>query len=67
MPNGRRPEVLTEEDLGRINTALEQLDVANEIIEQATQAGIDVNEFRERAKQSKDQLLRIKNTFFPGR
>lgn len=67
MANGRMPEIFTEQDLQRINAALLQLDQANEVIEAATQAGIDVEQFRERAKANREQLLRIKNTFFPGR
>jgi hypothetical protein len=67
MANGKPTEVLSEQDLARINTALGQLDRANQVIDMATQAGLDVNTFKERAKTSRDQLLRIKNTFFPGR
>lgn len=66
MANGNN-QVLNEQDLGRINTALGQLQRAEEVIDMATRAGIDVATFKDRAKTSKDQLLRIKNTFFPGR
>lgn len=67
MANGNQPQVLTEQDLARINTALASLDRADQVIDMATRAGIDVNTFKDRAKTSKEQLLRIKNTFFPGR
>lgn len=67
MANGNQAPILTESDLGRINTALGQLQRADEVIDMATRAGIDVKQFADRSKQSKDQLLRIKNTFFPGR
>lgn len=60
-------QIFTEEDLQRINSALAQLDQANEVIDMATQAGIDVEQFKERARTNREQLLRIKNTFFPGR
>lgn len=68
MANGTKGnEVLTEQDLARINQALGQLTRADEVIDMATRAGIDVSQFKDRSKTSKDQLLRIKNTFFPGR
>lgn len=67
MANGKSLQVLTEQDLARINTALGSLEQADQVIDMATRAGIDVNTFKERAKTSKEQLLRIKNTFFPGR
>lgn len=66
MANGK-PQVLTEQDLARINTALGQLDRADEVIDMATRSGIDVSTFKDRAKTSREQLLKIKNTFFPGR
>lgn len=61
------PQVLGEADLERIQSGLTQAEQALNIIEQAEQAGIDVSQQKERAKQSRDRLLRIKNTFFPGR
>lgn len=59
--------LFTEADLQRINQALSQLDEAQQVIDAATQAGIDVTSFSDRAKQNRESLLRIKNTFFPGR
>lgn len=67
MANGKENQVLTEQDLSRINTALGQLQRAKEVIDMASRAGIDVSPFKDRAKTSEEQLLRIKNTFFPGR
>lgn len=67
MANGKPDQVLTEQDLQRINTALGQLDRAKQVIDMATSAGIDVSTFKDRASTSRDQLLKIKNTFFPGR
>jgi DNA-binding phage protein len=66
MANGKQ-DVLSEQDLSRINTALTQLERAKQVIDLATQAGLDVQALDERHKSSRDQLLRIKNTFFPGR
>jgi hypothetical protein len=60
-------KVLTEEDLARINSALEQLKVADDLIGMAKNAGIDVSQFEPRAATSKQQLVKIKNVFFPGR
>lgn len=59
--------LFTEADLQRINQALSQLEEAQQVIDAATQAGIDVTSFSDRAKQNRESLLRIKNTFFPGR
>lgn len=60
-------KLFTEADLQRINQALSQLDEAQQVIDAATQAGIDVKSFSDRAKKNREALLRIKNTFFPGR
>lgn len=65
MANG--PQVLDENDLNRIQNALQQSERAEQIIELAQQAGLDVEQQKERNKRARDQLLRIKNTFFPGR
>ena len=67
MANGNGPKVLGESDLARMNSAIQQLNQADELIAMAKQAGIDVSNFEPRAKQSREQLLRMKNTFFPGR
>lgn len=67
MATPKTPEVLGEADLARINDALGKLSMAENVIDKATQAGLDVSTFKDRARTSKDQLLRIKNTFFPGR
>lgn len=61
------PQVLNEDDLQRIQTGIQQAEQAEAIIELAEQAGIDVSNQKERAKNARNQLLRIKNTFFPGR
>lgn len=66
MANGN-DKILTEQNLQNINTGLEAAEQAERILELAKQAGMDVSQFEARAKQSRAQLLRIKNTFFPGR
>lgn len=65
MANG--PQVLNEDDLTRIQDGISKAEQAEQIIDMAEQAGIDVTQQKERAKKARDQLLRIKNTFFPGR
>lgn len=57
---------LTEQDLEEINRALETATDAQSLIDQAARAGLDVEEFRARARDARDRLLRIKQTFFPG-
>lgn len=60
------PNPLTEQDLERINTGLAQAREAQELIDMASRAGIDVEEFRVRARDSQEKLLRMKQVFFPG-
>jgi hypothetical protein len=67
MANGNQNQVLSETDLTRINQALAQLDRADQVIDMANRAGIPVDQFQKDAKDRRDKLLRIKNTFFPGR
>ena len=71
MPNGDeaavRAEPLTETDLEDINRALARLGDAETLMVKAQTAGIDISAFREKARESKDRLLAIKQSFFPGR
>lgn len=71
MPNGdevaARAEPLTETDLQDIDRALTRLGDAEALMVKAQQAGIDIEAFRQRARESKDRLLAIKQSFFPGR
>ena len=60
------PNPLTEQDLERITVGLDKAREAQELIDMAARAGIDVEEFRIRARESQEKLLRIKSTFFPG-
>ncbi len=70
MPNGEdgpaRAEPLTETDLADINRALERLEDSERLIAKAQIAGIDVTPFRDRSRDTKDRLLKIKQAFFPG-
>lgn len=70
MPDGdelaERSSPLTEVDLDDIKRALARLDQAEDLIAKSEQAGIDVEPFRVRTRESKDRLLKIKGAFFPG-
>lgn len=57
---------LVEQDLENINTRLDQLIVADDQIKLAEQAGMDVVQLKETARTQRNQLLRIKQTYFPG-
>lgn len=58
---------LTEKHYSDITDALSRLDSADKIIDMAKQAGIDVGNAGDVAAGHRQQLLKIKNTFFPGR
>lgn len=58
---------LTDSDLDRINQSLAELTRAEQLIDTAARAGIDVTAQRERAKETKARLLKMKQAFFPGR
>jgi len=57
---------LTDQDRDDIDKALKTSAQASELIEKAGQAGLDVEAFRQRNRDARDRLLRIKQTFFPG-
>ncbi len=71
MPNGdeleERASPLTEVDLDDINRSLAKLKDAASLIAKSQQAGIDVEPFRTRARETEDRLLKVKQAFFPGR
>jgi hypothetical protein len=58
---------LTEQDLVGINDRLRELDRADKLIDQAIRGGIDMKEQKTRAQETRAQLLRLKQSFFPGR
>lgn len=57
---------LNSSDLERLREGLRNVDNAIRMAEQAKQAGLPVDAQLEKAQKTRDQLLRIKNTFFPG-
>ena len=57
---------LTDTDLEDLNKALQDSSDAEELIELSQRAGMDVTEFRERNREARERLVRIKTTFFPG-
>ena len=58
---------LTDQDLTDLNKALEDSKDADELIEMAQRAGLDVEAFRGRNREARERLTRIKTTFFPGK
>lgn len=58
---------LTEQDLESMNEGLDKLKVAESLIEKSIRAGIDMSDPAKRTRELKEQLTRIKHTFFPGR
>lgn len=57
---------LTPQDLETINLNLAQLTDAEEQIRLAQQAGLEVTDFKTRAREQREQLLKLKQTYFPG-
>lgn len=60
------PGPLTDTDLASINDNLNLLLVADEEIKLAAQAGLDVESQRELVRSQRAQLIKIKQTYFPG-
>lgn len=58
---------LTEADLTEINRKLVELDNADSLIQQSIRGGIDMSSQVQRSRELRDQLLRLKQAFFPGR
>lgn len=58
---------LTEQDYEGIKTQLETLTALDEQLRLATQAGVDVTAQKEDARKSREQLTRLKQTYFPNR
>lgn len=65
MPNGDSP--FNETDLKEINERLAELDKADRLMNQALQAGIEVQDHQTRSKELRQRLLRMKQAFFPGK
>lgn len=58
---------LTDADLVELKKNLEELDKADKLIDQALRAGIDVGTQKDRAKEARDKLMRMKQAFWPGK
>ena len=61
------PNPLTDQDLQDLDRALQDSRDADELIEMAQRAGLDVKVFRDRNREARERLGRIKQTFFPGK
>lgn len=59
-------EPLTPQDLEEIKANLTQLDIADDAIKTAKQAGLDVTGQEAESKAQRIQLLKIKQAYFPG-
>lgn len=57
---------LVEKDLVEINLRLDQLLQAEEQIKLAERAGLDVEAQKGSARDLRNQLLKVKQTYFPG-
>jgi hypothetical protein len=66
MANGNT-NPLSENHYQQIMAGLESADAAIRQAEMAQQAGLDVASKLKAAQDAKAQLLRLKNTYFPGR
>lgn len=61
------PSPLTDADLEEMNRKLADLDAADQIIDKAVRAGIDMAGPIAKSREVREQLLRLKQSFFPGR
>lgn len=61
------PPPLTEQDLAEMNVRLADLDRADSLIDQSIRGGIDMTAQRQKSRELREQLLRLKQSFFPGR
>lgn len=64
MPDDPGP--FTPEDLTNLNAQLAQLDVADRLIARTARAGIDVTSLADQARETRTQLVKLKQAFFPG-
>lgn len=64
MPDMSQP--LTQANLDQINTQLEGIRSAMELVRKAKTAGIDVSTQEQQLMQGQEKLLRVKQAFFPG-
>tara|TARA_Y100000310_G_C20513456_1_gene730012 strand:+ start:854 stop:1045 length:192 start_codon:yes stop_codon:yes gene_type:complete len=59
-------EILTQENLTQINESLEAIQDLEENLKRAEVAGLDVASQRSRLDATRDQLIRIKQAYFPN-
>jgi len=57
---------LTADHLLRINQMLQNVQFAQQQIDLATAAGIDVSARQSQLNDSRDQLMKLKQVYFPG-
>lgn len=58
---------LTDRHLNELNAAIKQLDEADKLLRMAVSAGLDVGDQVTQSRQAREQLVRIKSVFFPGK
>lgn len=58
---------LSEQDFEDIRVRLKDLDDADALIRKSELAGLDVTEQKARAKDLREQLMKIKQAFFPNK
>jgi hypothetical protein len=61
------PGPLGETDYVELVRRMKDLDEADLQIQKAVQAGVDVSAQREKSRELRGQLLRLKQSYFPGR
>lgn len=54
-------------DLEALNERLKELDEADKLIAKAKQAGMDIGDQEKESRELRQRLMRIKQTFFPGK
>lgn len=57
---------LTDIDFVELKAKLADLDKVDLMIDKAIRAGIDVSVQKERARETRDKLMKMKQAFFPG-
>jgi len=58
---------LTDQDYEGIKEQLANLDALDVELKKAHSAGVDVSQQKEEARKSREQLIKIKQTYFPNR
>lgn len=66
MANGVQ-NPLGEDDLEAINQQLQNITEVENLMRKARSAGIDLGDREEQLREDRARLLKIKQTFFPGR